>query len=88
MDVLIRDEGLENWRCSKPIIVNAITFQTRNLVCVERSPLKVRSPQFLFQHREVRGSWTSGQDLLGVKLPAEEKRAGSLSTFTSYGAGK
>ena len=29
---------------SKPIIVNAITFQTRNLVCVERSPLKVRSP--------------------------------------------
>ena len=35
MDVLILDEGLE---MTKPIIVNAITFQTRNLVCVERSP--------------------------------------------------
>ena len=59
------------------------------ILCVLKDlPWKFDLPQSLLQRREVRGSWTSGQDLLGVKLPAEEKRAGSLSTFTSYGAGK
>ena len=38
------NENKHQHQTSKPIIVNAITFQTRNLVCVERSPLKVRSP--------------------------------------------
>ena len=37
---------------------------------------KVRSPPSLLSHTvEVRGSPSSGQDLLGVKLPRREKRA-------------